>query len=69
MLTIINLCLGLNLAEVSLFTACVMTLAVFNISKAVEENGVEITPPIDYTSGTITYVIIFIVGCGSLRPL
>lgn len=32
-----------------------MSLAVFDISKVVE-NGVEITPEVDFTSGLIRYV-------------
>jgi hypothetical protein len=32
-----------------------MSLAVFDISKVIE-NGVEITPEVDHTSGTIRYV-------------
>ncbi|TFY82533.1 hypothetical protein EWM64_g1478 [Hericium alpestre] len=44
----------MNLAESSLFLVCAMSLSVFNISKAVE-NGVTITPAVDYTDGTISH--------------
>ena len=47
-----RICPGLNLAEASVFISCAMSLAVFDISKAVE-NGVEITPVVDNTPGTI----------------
>ena len=46
---------GLNLAEASIFAACAMALTVFDISKAVED-GVEITPEVAYTTGTIRCV-------------
>jgi hypothetical protein len=42
-----------------------MSLAVFDISKAVE-NGVEITPEIDPSSGTIRYVTLVVVYCVDL---
>ena len=41
-----SLCPGINLAQASLFAFCAMTLAVFDIGKAVE-NGVETTPDVD----------------------
>lgn len=44
-----------------------MSLAVFDISKVVE-NGVEITPEIDPSSGTIRYVTLVIV-CGVVWTL
>lgn len=43
----------MNLADASVFIACAMTLAVFNISKARDENGVVVEPVIEYSSGTI----------------
>jgi hypothetical protein len=46
---------GLHLADASVWLSAVMALAVFNISKVVE-NGVEITPEVDPSSGTIRYV-------------
>jgi hypothetical protein len=42
-----------------------MSLAVFDISEVVE-NGVEITPEIDPSSGTIRYVALVIVYCVGL---
>jgi cytochrome P450 len=47
-----RICPGLNLADASVFISCAMSLAVFSISKAVE-NGVEVTPVVDNTPGTI----------------
>ena len=38
-----------------MFISCAMTLAAFNISKAIV-NGQEITPEVQYTTGTIRYV-------------
>ncbi|KAG0702324.1 cytochrome P450 [Suillus ampliporus] len=49
-----RICAGLLLADASVWMSTVMSLAVFNISKAVE-NGVEITPEIDHSSGTISH--------------
>jgi hypothetical protein len=46
---------GLHLADASIWISAAMSLAVFDISKAVE-NGVEITPEYDVTSGLIWYV-------------
>ncbi|KAL6298732.1 hypothetical protein BKA93DRAFT_882694 [Sparassis latifolia] len=43
---------GHHLAEVSIFIACTMLLAVFNILKPME-NDVEMEPTLEYTSGTI----------------
>jgi cytochrome P450 len=47
-----RICPGLNLADASIFVSCAMSLAVFDVSKAIE-NGVEITPVVDSTPGTI----------------
>jgi cytochrome P450 len=47
-----RICPGLNLADASLWISCAMSLAVFDITKAVE-NGVEIRPMVDSTPGTI----------------
>ncbi|KAG2046757.1 cytochrome P450 [Suillus hirtellus] len=44
----------IHLAEASIWISVVMSLAVFNISKVVE-NGVEITPEVDPSSGTISH--------------
>jgi len=43
---------GLHLADASVWMSVAMSLAVFNISKVVE-NGVEIIPEFDPTTGTI----------------
>lgn len=43
---------GMHLADASVWISVAMSLAVFNVSKIVE-NGVEITPEIDPSSGTI----------------
>jgi len=51
-----RICPGLNLADASVFISCAMSLAVFDISKAVE-NGVEITPVVDSTPGTISHPV------------
>ncbi|KAF8067055.1 OrdA protein [Lyophyllum atratum] len=53
-----RICAGMYLAEASLFSAISMSLAVFDIRKAVE-NGVEITPVHENTSGIISYPEIF----------
>lgn len=47
-----NICLGLHLADASVFLSCAMTLATFDISKAIED-GVTIEPSGKYTTGTI----------------
>jgi hypothetical protein len=44
------------LAEASVFLAVVMSLSSFDISKAVE-NGVEITPVHEQTSGIIRFAL------------
>ena len=44
--------LGRHLAEISIFISCAMALAVFDISKAVE-NGVVDEPVHENTTGTI----------------
>ncbi|KAG1878399.1 cytochrome P450 [Suillus tomentosus] len=48
-----RLCPGLHLADASIWISIAMSLAVFNVSKVVE-NGVEITPEVDYTSRMIS---------------
>ncbi|KAG0699878.1 cytochrome P450 [Suillus ampliporus] len=45
---------GLHIADVSVWISAVMSLAVFDISKVIE-NGVEITPELDHSSGTISH--------------
>jgi cytochrome P450 len=49
-----RICPGLHLADASIWISTVMSLAVFDISKVVE-NGVEITPDIDPLPGTISH--------------
>jgi len=49
-----RICPGLHLAGAFVWISAVMTLAVFNISKVVE-NGVEITPEVDPSSGTVSH--------------
>lgn len=53
-----SICLGINLVQASLFAFCAMMLAVFDISKTVE-NGVEITPNVgdaEYYEAGVRYV-------------
>ncbi|KAG0699228.1 cytochrome P450 [Suillus ampliporus] len=47
-------CTGQLLADASIWMSTAMSLAVFNISKAVE-NGIEITPEVDPSSGFISH--------------
>ncbi|KAH7931262.1 cytochrome P450 [Leucogyrophana mollusca] len=49
-----RICPGLHLADASVWISCAMSLAAFDISKIVE-NGVEITPEVDPSSGTISH--------------
>ncbi|KAG0702303.1 cytochrome P450 [Suillus ampliporus] len=49
-----RICPGLHLAYASVWISIAMSLAVFDISKVVE-NGVEITPELDPSSGTISH--------------
>ncbi|KAG2148110.1 cytochrome P450 [Suillus clintonianus] len=49
-----RICPGLHLAETSVWMSMAMSLAVFDISKVVE-NSVEITPELDPLSGTISH--------------
>ncbi|KAG6811136.1 hypothetical protein H0H92_008832 [Tricholoma furcatifolium] len=49
-----RICPGMHLADASLFATVAASLAAFEISKAVE-NGVEITPVHENTSGIISY--------------
>ncbi|KAG2158979.1 cytochrome P450 [Suillus bovinus] len=49
-----RICPGIHLAEASVWLSAAMSLAVFDISKAVE-NGIEITPEVDPLSGTISH--------------
>ncbi|KAG1745653.1 cytochrome P450 [Suillus lakei] len=49
-----RICPGLHLADASIWISTVMSLAVFDISKVVE-NGVEITPEVDPLPGTASH--------------
>lgn len=49
-----RICPGLHLADASVWISVAMTLAAFDVTKVVE-NGVEITPEIDPSSGTISH--------------
>jgi cytochrome P450 len=49
-----RICPGLHLADASVFISCVMTLAVFDISKCVE-NGIVVEPVNESTTGTISH--------------
>ncbi|KAG2356982.1 cytochrome P450 [Suillus spraguei] len=49
-----RICPGIHLAEASVWLSIAMSLAVFDISKVVE-NGIEITPEVDPLSGTISH--------------
>ncbi|KAG2077741.1 cytochrome P450 [Suillus decipiens] len=49
-----RICPGIHLAEASAWLSIAMSLAVFDISKVVE-NGVEITPEVDPLTGTISH--------------
>ncbi|KAG0702312.1 cytochrome P450 [Suillus ampliporus] len=49
-----RICPGLHLADASAWISTAMSLAVFDISKVIE-NGVEITPELDPSSGTISH--------------
>ncbi|EEB89991.1 hypothetical protein MPER_11860 [Moniliophthora perniciosa FA553] len=49
-----SICPGMHLADASVFVSCAMSLAVFDITKCVE-NGVAIEPVNDRTTGTISH--------------
>ncbi|KII91146.1 hypothetical protein PLICRDRAFT_51332 [Plicaturopsis crispa FD-325 SS-3] len=53
-----RICPGMHLAEDSLFIACAMSLAVFDITKAVE-NGIVVEPIVDMTQGNISHPVPF----------
>ena len=44
---------GLNLAQTSLWIACAMSLAVFDIGKYVDESGNAVVPEVNYSDGAI----------------
>jgi len=49
-------CPGEGLADANVFIAMAMSLSVFNIEKAKDENGNEIIPSIDFLSGTVCHL-------------
>jgi len=49
-----RICPGMYLADASVWISVAMSVAVFDVSKVVE-NGVEITPEVDPSSGTISH--------------
>lgn len=49
---------GSHLADASVFISCAMSLAVFDVSKCIE-NGIVIEPVNERTTGTIRYASIF----------
>ncbi|KAL4252232.1 cytochrome P450 family protein [Abortiporus biennis] len=49
-----RICPGRFLADSSIFLSCAMSLAVFDIRKVIK-GGKEITPVVDYTTGTISH--------------
>ncbi|EGN99071.1 hypothetical protein SERLA73DRAFT_181862 [Serpula lacrymans var. lacrymans S7.3] len=53
-----RICPGIQLADSSVFISCAMSLAVFNMTKWVE-NGVEITPSAEDLPGTILHPALF----------
>jgi cytochrome P450 len=48
-----RICPGMYLAEASLFSTVSMSLSVFNIEKALDDQGIPITPVHENTTGTI----------------
>ncbi|CCM01205.1 uncharacterized protein FIBRA_03253 [Fibroporia radiculosa] len=49
-----RICAGIQLVDATLFTICARTLAIYNLSKPIE-NGKVIEPIIDYQTGTISH--------------
>lgn len=52
-----RICPGLHFAEASLFLAMASVLSTFNISKALDQQGREITPLEVFNSAMIMYVV------------
>ncbi|KZT27006.1 cytochrome P450 [Neolentinus lepideus HHB14362 ss-1] len=50
-----RVCPGMKLADASVFISCAMSLAVFDIAKAVDASGTVLEPVVDYTTGTISH--------------
>ncbi|KAF8655018.1 hypothetical protein AX16_003288 [Volvariella volvacea WC 439] len=46
---------GRVLADVSIFLSCAMTLAVFTVSKYIDDDGVTLEPDTEQTSGTVSH--------------
>ncbi|CCM01202.1 uncharacterized protein FIBRA_03250 [Fibroporia radiculosa] len=53
-----RVCTGIHLADATLFMACTRTLAIFNLSKPIE-NGRVIEPVVEYQTGTISHPPLF----------
>ncbi|KAJ5924644.1 hypothetical protein N7466_008831 [Penicillium verhagenii] len=52
-----RLCPGRIVADTSLYLTIVSTLATFNITKPIGEDGQEIEPPVDFTPGIISHPV------------
>ena len=52
----IRACPGQDMAEASLWIIVAVTLASFNITRAKDRNGMEIIPPVEYTSRSFRQV-------------
>jgi cytochrome P450 len=52
-----RVCPGVHLAEVSLFLNVAGILATFNISKTLDERGMEVEPLVEYTTGITRWVM------------
>ncbi|KAI0086254.1 cytochrome P450 [Irpex rosettiformis] len=50
-----RICPGINFADASIFIWCAMILAVYDISKAVGEDGKVVEPTGEYTSGAVSH--------------
>jgi cytochrome P450 len=50
-----RICPGLHLGNSSVFLACAMSLAAFDITKSVDDSGRVVEPVVDYTSGIISH--------------
>jgi len=54
-----RICPGMYFAETSLFLNMAGVLAAFNISKALDKDGKEITPKVEYQAGIVSHVVPF----------
>lgn len=50
--------IGTHLADAMMFLFSTSILSVFDIEKAIDANGIEITPEFAFTSGALTYVLL-----------